>query len=490
MTHVARIRFQPLSLITLVAALCALGLTMNRASAQKGDNAVCGTTGTCTSLVTGIVASPAFVDASVFCPSGGCKKGGTDFCSAVNQALLTLPSGVGGTVDARGINPAGSPNANTCASSPFTSITAPTLATILLPSGTITISTNWVLPDRTRIIGEGNNPTNGTTISVASGYPDSDMIEMGSSSLCSDGVSGQCVGVSVEYVMIQGQGLSGLNGVVNQYSGPASYLDHVNLHEFTGTSLTIEGNATDSGPYSNLAISPSGVCVADSVCVQLGDVNGNPLSTRGLHGLTCTCTTSSGAYGIGLNSSNNTLEDIHFEGFNDGIRVGSLTSSTGTIQTRGNVLLNLNGGDNNVDSMTNIIHVCSPATSSCGSASNTVSDLTILSAYSQNNGSSNPNVIQDDLTSTTIGTSSASTVGMYILGDAMGSSGMDYSRFTTTPSLPTWSAQAPGGSGASSSVACSSGSLFSNMGGISGGGTGHTNYTFYVCKSGFWLKVL
>jgi hypothetical protein len=488
-----RFTTQRLLLATVVVFLTVLSVTLNRASAQDGDNAICTTTA-CTG--TGIFASSAFIDASAFCSTGGSCTTSDDFCSVVNTALTKLPT-AGGVVDARGVmTSTGISCTSTTTPMPFTGITTP--STVLLPAGKITISHNWILPDRTRIIGQGNNPQNGTQLFVVgSGFTGTDMIEMGNSS-CDDGVLGQCYGVSVEYLLLEGQGVSGLNGIVNQYSGPSSYVDHVNFHQLPATSLTIEGNATDSGPYSNLAVSSATKCVAATACVQLGDSNGKPLSTRGIHGMTCTCTGTgasggTGKAGILLNSPNNTLEDIHFEGFIDGLQVGSLVPATGkTIQTQGNVVLSVNGGGNNKDTMTNVVHVCAPST--CGNTNNTnnvVSDLTLVATASSRSctGCTVTNVIVDDLTSTTIASSTSvntTTIGMYALGDQMSSSGGAYSRFSTSPvaPVPTWGV---GGSPPSTSTSCQSGSLFSNTGGGSGG-TG-TGYTLWVCSGGTWTKI-
>jgi hypothetical protein len=470
------------------------GIVLSASSAvavtHQGYNAVCSTSSlTCATTAP----SAAFIDASAFCPSGGCS--GVDFCATVNaalQALQTLSPTLGGVVDARGINPSG---ANTCANSPFThpvSVSIP--STILLPSGSITIDQTWTLPDRTRIIGQGNNSPgdilpagtpNGTEVIVeSSGFPGSAMIQMGNSTYCTEGPnSDQCFGVSVESVFLSGGGNHySMNGIVNDYAGESSYVDHVNFGSVEGTGLMIGLNAANSGPYSNLAMSAAGQCVAATSCVQLGDSNNLPLSTRGIHGMTCTCSSGAGAVGVALNSSNNTLEDIHFEGFVDGIQAGN----TGTV--RGNVLLNVNGGSGK-DSMTSVIHICESGAPRCGTPSS-VSDLAIVQAYAQPGGMSDTvkYVIQDDVTSTNIAAGTAgttpTTVGMYILGNQMAGGG--YSRFATTPVAPVpswdvWDSQA------STSVSCQSGSLLSNVKGIALGTSG--NYTFWVCKSGHWASI-
>jgi hypothetical protein len=476
--------------VTIAFVLAILFVAPYRAPAQEGYNAICATS-TCSVVGTSILPSSAFTDASAFCSVPGKCTSSDDFCGVVNTALASHSFPAGVVIDARGVMPQPpSVQKISCASSPlFASFSNP--STILLPAGVITIKGKWVLPDRTRLIGQGNNPNAGTSISVpSSGYTDLDMIEMGSST-CNDSGTGQCFGISIEGIYLLGGGTTNpyptLIGILNRYAGPSSYVDHVNFAYVGGTGLVIGSNATDSGPYSNLAMSPAATCVKanDTACVHVGDgTYGIPASTRGIHGLTCTCTgagTSGGSApaGIALNSPNNTLEDIHFEGFIDGIQVGGLSS--GTISTQGNVLMNVNGGNNAVDSMTNLIHICSPST--CGNLSNTVSDVVIKQVYATPYSGSAPIAIKDDLTGPTIiGAGGLTTVGMYVLGDPMGTGG--YSRYATPPALPTWSASnVP----ATTGTTCASGSLFSNTAGVAGGTGG--NYTLWVCKSGAWKAV-
>jgi hypothetical protein len=468
------------------------------AQTYTGENAVCTSASGCTSTLP----STAFIDASAFSAPAGCTSG--DFCCIANQALYNLStiSPAGGVVDARGVNSGGS---NSCSgTTPYVvtvtgghTITTP--STLLLPSGTITINTTWVLPDRTRIIGEGNNPNStnimGTLIQadgIAAGDP---MIQMGNSSLCND-PSDQCYGISISNLAINGAngGTVVIDGIWNLYAGDSSYVDHVNISQVAGNAIVIGNNAADSGPYSNIAISPSGLCVSTTACVKLGDANGLPLSTRGIHGMTCTCTGTgatggTGTAGIWLNSPNNTLEDLHFEGFIDGIRVGNLTPNSGeTINTRANVLININGDGNKIDTMTNLVHVCSPTVltgTACGNSNNVVSDLTMYDvAASRACGTCNlTNVIQDDLTGNLIPFQNAlaTSVNTYVLGEAFSSG--SYSRFATNPTagIATWgvgsTAQVTGSS-------CQSGSLYSNTSGIATG-----KNTLFVCVSNGWTPI-
>src|ERR1700727_676563 len=124
----------------LAGWLCA---TPARLAAQTGFNAICSSS----SPPTGISCSGAFLDASA--------AGGADLCAKIYNVInsSSYPTD-GAVIDARGINPGGS---NTCADTPWwngtTNLTKPSY--ILLPSGTITISHAWIMPDRARIWGEG-----------------------------------------------------------------------------------------------------------------------------------------------------------------------------------------------------------------------------------------------------------------------------------------------------------------------------------------------
>jgi hypothetical protein len=119
----------------------------------------------------GQAASSAFIDASVFLGSG--QNHGVDICDIVYGILsgrikTSSYTNTGAVIDARGL----SGTALTCTKgSPWSEggvyVTQPSPSTILLPPGTITINSTWVLPNSTRVIGEGSaDPMlngNGTT---------------------------------------------------------------------------------------------------------------------------------------------------------------------------------------------------------------------------------------------------------------------------------------------------------------------------------------
>jgi hypothetical protein len=397
-----------------------------RAFAQAGDNAIC-----TASTPAGIKCSASFIDVTALA--------GADICAKIGTAIALLPA-VGGVIDARGANPGTN---QTCANSPWNGITTPPPAYIYLPTGSITIPATWVLPDRTRIFGEGRGGTNtsGTTIVAASGFTASTpIIEMGSSACESN--TGICFGISVQDLMLDGNNQN-VVGILNSHSQEQTYVERVSLHDITGTGLEISGSqAQNSGPYSDLAISPGSSAVAGTVCVQILSVG----DTRGIHGLSCTADGTPNA-GVLIDSNNNTIEDAHFEGVVDGIRVGSNAAATA------NVILNVTGGSG-AGPMTNVVHVYS---------TNVVDDL-VLSAIHQ--GSSGIDPIRDDTSADSPLTEAS--VALYVIGRPVGTNGV--SRFTTSPNSVNW-----GVGGSAPTGSCKVGSLFSNT-----GGSGATT-TLYLC---------
>jgi len=402
--------------------------------------------------------SSAFIDASVLHLSLG---GGvfSDICARINAALVSLPSTTfGAVIDARGISGSdltcsagNTPWVYTFGSSQSTS-THP--STILLPAGTISVNNSWGMPNGTRLIGEGpGGPGTGvTTLQAASGSSFTWMIQMGGVALCSN----PCIGVSVEDLALDGNNASsGISGILNGQSQELSYVQHVRFYNLSGVGLEVQNHAQNSGPYSDLSFSTSSAQM-NTKCVSI------QVSTRGIHGLTCTGNTGTGTIpsaGILLDGDNNSIEDVQVQGFQDGILVGSNASA------QSNVLLNISGGTN----VTNVVHIANVS-------GNTVSDLSIMGVGNMSTAS--VKTIQDDLTGTTI---SDATVGMYVLGEpvSVGTAHPGYSRFTTSPSAANWGVggAAPAtGTGAT----CTTGSLFTNTSGTT------ANTTLFVCANGQW----
>ena len=439
MKNARKLATVPTFVVTLAIVVGWLAALPNLAAAQQGDNAVCNSS----TPPTGIKCSPAFIDASVLA--------GADICAKIFNAIGLLPS-TGGVVDARGIS-----TGLTCTTdTPWVQSTSTTIpADILLPTGTITIGTTWVLPDHTRVIGVGTGSpsTSGTVITASSGFSGA-MIQMGSNTTGVCGASAHvCNGVAVENLMLNGANQT-ITGILNEYSEELSYVNHVSLYQILGTGLDVETSvgsfsAGNSGPYSNISFSPGSSAVMTTVCAKILGAR-----TRGIHGLTCVADGTPSA-AILLDADNNSIEDVHVEGFTDGILVGDSAAAAS------NILFNITGSIGG-GAMTNVIHI---------SNANPVANLSILNVESENiPGKGSPtNSIKDDVTGTIL---TDTTVGMYTLGETVGTSGV--SRFTTSPNSVTW-----GGGTTAPSGTCSSGSIFSNTGG--------STHTLYVCQSGGWV---
>lgn len=431
--------------------------------AQLGYNAVC----TASSSTTGIACSATTFDASQF------GTATSDICTKIFDTISTSTNpnypATGAIVDARSIN-----TGLTCSGTnetPWTTASGSVVTTpsvILLPAGLITISTGWVVPDRTRIIGQGEraNPgamkSTGTQI-VASSTLTGTMISLGSSGTfpgtstypCGGSATGICFGVSISYVMLTGNSDSSLVGISNTNSQELSYVDHVNLSDIQGTGLSVSTQyAQNSGPYSNIACNPGSTYSTSTTCVS---INGT-LDLRGVHGLTATvgsdgCTQSPASCptaALYLDANSTTIEDAHFEGFAAGILVGDSASA------KGDVIFNVNGGGSTATGPTfNVVEISSDA-----------SDVSIMGVTTAANpsGYPSPNSIDDTLTGATI---SDSHVALYAIGESLGSG---YTRFTTSSDVPTWGV----GSGAPTG-SCKVGSLFSNTSGAS------STSTLYLC---------
>jgi hypothetical protein len=264
MKHAARLALRFMLLGSVVAVMVWFAAFPTPAVAQsQGNNAVYyqpGSTGVCCK------GSSAFIDASMFAD--------TTICSTIYHVLTSTnppyPS-TGAVIDARGLH-TGITNM-TCAAgtTPWnngtTFVNVP--STILLPAGTILIRSTWVLPNNTTLIGVGDGLPASTTASSTTiqackqsingcSFTGTDMIDLGTSIVCPlIGTIHVCNSVSLENLTLDGQGQS-INGIVNSNSQTGSYVDHVSLYQILGTGLLAEGNANNSGPYSNITFDTGG----------------------------------------------------------------------------------------------------------------------------------------------------------------------------------------------------------------------------------------
>jgi hypothetical protein len=429
----------------ITAALFSVATQRARAQAYPGDNAVW-------SSSTAKTHSHSFIDASVVTGTSG----NTDICARINAALLNLANattypgyGTAALIDARAI-PVGT--SIPCSMSPWGG-TAPAAwpgATILLPAGTIAITTPWTLPSGTRLIGQGigSGGISTTTIQAETGFSSSSsMIQMGSTATAWCPSTG-CVAISVEDLTLDGNSKAPA-GITNSQAQDFSYIRRVNFYQISGTALQISGNAVNSGPYNDLSCTPGSAAGSSTFCAQILNV-----ATHGVHGMTCTGpSTPTTTPAILLDAPGNSLEDIHVQGFGVGVAIG--TNSGVTNGAQGDVLVNITGGTG----VATLIHI---------SSTKPPSDLSLMGVNS--NGSTT--TIQDDLTTSTI---TDASIALYALGESFTSGTHTvYSRFTTSKSQPTW------GVGSSVPSSCSNGSMFSST-------STSTTHWLYVCRSGTFV---
>ncbi len=432
-----------------------------------------------------IAGSSASIDASVF--------PGADVCAKINAVLTSTSPAYparGAVIDARGIvTPASALN---CTSGSPWQGTPPAAgwppATILLPPVSITIHTTWVLPNGTRIVGERRNTT---TLMPATDMPNgSTMVQMGSSSsaVCPTLAGAPvCRGVGLQYVTFDGENRNPpagapISGIDNEFSQDLSYVDHVDFRFLEGTGIQVGPGAANSGPYSNLIFAAGGAYQGETTqtaCVVF------QTSTRGLHGITCTANGVPYA-AVHLQAGNNTVENIHVEGFVDGVVIGDSAASGAKVG--GNLLMSIDAGHGgNTGPVANVVHICNPENPASGTACSagdwSISDLMALGITAEFGTVSSPIAIQDDLTDATLLTSqtSATDVALYVLGEpfAIGSD-TGFSRFTSTFVTSQGQPVATWGAGALGSVElptpCATGSVFSNTSSSLG-----SNHTLYVC---------
>ena len=448
--------------LSLTALIGLVLLCPNTIIAQStGNNAIYNSAGTCSPHC---APSPAFIDASMFIGSGSTQS--PTICGAIygilSGAFYNYPSTVGAVIDARGIS---GTTALTCTSgkTPWnngaTALNVP--SNILLPAGTIFISTGWVLPSNTHLIGQGDNTSSsmtGTVIQASNAFS-GDMIDFCPST--------PCVAVGVENLVLNGNGRS-VNGIVNQYSGSLSYVNHVSLYKILGIGLLISGVATGSGPYTNINFDTGSATPSEfTVCAQIK----GPTGTAGIRGLNCrTQGQPDPDAAVLLDSSNNSIKDVTIMGFYDGILVGS------NAQAQNNVLINVIA-DTTVQSC---IPHCNPINAVHLSSNNNVSDIAIMGL--SNNGGLGTSTLLDDVTSTTLSALTGDEfVALYALGKKVPNTS-SYARFTTTPSVPTWAT----GTG-SPTGSCTQGSLYS----CSGSSSSCQSYALWGCPipGGTWSAV-
>jgi hypothetical protein len=474
---------------TIVVLLGWFATSPSVATAQvvAGWNTICQGSGTnCGTLLP----SSSFIDASAL----AFGNASTDICARIYNALQsTIPPSqsialVHPVIDARGIkNTTMNPTILTCKTNetpwvPLSGTAFATPSTILLPAGKIFISTGWILPNLTKLIGvgasdpgdvDGDTTDAETTIAAWTNFGPAGtaLLQMGESSLCNMNptLNGACFGIGISHLILNGgKSPVTIDGIDNFNAEEGSFVEHVNMYFIGGNGLRLgaSGNPSSnhSGPYSDIWFEASGASETTTACVRIEGTQ-----PRGIHGITCAANGTPDA-AIYLDGENVSIEDVHVEGFQDGIVVGAKYSA------HGNVVFNVTGVSSGSANgpVINAVHICNPSNpapgSACTSFNGSVSDLT-LQAIGVSGTNPMPKSIKDDLAGTTL---SDASVGIYALGavTATGTSAA-YSRVSTSPNVPSFSSGSfgsavPGGN-------CTVGSLLSNTTATS------SAVTLYLC---------
>lgn len=379
-----------------------------------------------------------------------------DVCTAIQAALTNLATytnytGEGAVIDARGVGPGTTQTCSATANLWNGSTNYPVV--VLLPAGTIKTSYTWQLPSGTKLIGEGiGGSGQGTTIQATTGF--GWMIQMG--------LASGCTGLTVENLTLDGNEIttgSGVSGILNQYCGDLSYVDHVWLYRILGTGLTVApspstgAGAEHSGPYSDIMFNTADAATpSTTLCMQI-----TANYTHGIRHVSCTTQHLSGVPATAIavcvttipfpctSLTNLLLEDIRIEGFEDGIVLGSGTSSV--------VLRNIDGDTNGVSNTAPTVNVVDIPTCT------NIFDIAMIGIGNQGTvGTGVSNYTINDTCGATSLTDAS--VALYVAGRPS-TSGLGYSRFTTSPNTASWST----GSGVPSGSArtCQRGSLYSNV---------------------------
>lgn len=440
-------------------------------SASTGDKGVYNSSGCLTN-------SHVYIDASAFVGTSS-----TDFCTVLNSALAKISSGSTAVVDARGLYSGSFSNLTTTCPSGNDSTTANPWynisngSIVLLPAGTIQIPETWILPSGTKLIGQGGeDPGTGsgvtrTTIQAQTGFATGTdgepILQMGSGP--------GCTGVSIEDLVLDGQGVANLNGIDNGYCTDLSYVKRVTIYQVLDNGLNVFDksdplglNAAMSGPYSDI-IFDTGTKSPNSGTIG-AYLN---YATHGIHGMTCTTgsvTVTSAGNCIEVEASGNSVQDVRIEGFLTGISVGASDV----------VVMNVDG-DTNPRTATSTITVVV-----IGAVQNVVV-MGVSNNCVSNCSDKNDVTLKDNATGTVLTVATDPYVGLYAVGTKLASvSSTSFSRYSTSPSTAAWLSgnQSVSGTPCTStvnSVVYGLGSLYSNT----------SSGNLYVCSvtNGEWESV-
>jgi hypothetical protein len=214
---------------------------------------------------------------------------------------------------------------------------------VTLGRGTWVTRTTITIPTKSQLEGSGRGDPgfSGTVIQAATGFPwDSPVVELGNAL--------PSMGVRLENLTIDCNGVKGCTGIRNTRSQEQSGIRHILVENITGIGLDVYGSAAqNSGPYEDLELygGENVNVTSDSLCARIVEVP----AFRGIHGATCNFNNYAVHPKVGIEmDSSGTLTDIHIEGAENGIALGVRSPASGAI------LQNIYGGGPNIR---NLVHV-------------------------------------------------------------------------------------------------------------------------------------
>jgi hypothetical protein len=193
-------------------------------------------------------------------------SGTADICSKINAAWTAAMATVtSATIDARGLT-----GAQTCAASPFPTVSGVKASgTLLLGNAQISTSVTWQIPSLVHVVGLGISALNpsaaeytANTIIRAASTSVSPVVQLGNGTALS-------FDAQVHNLTIDAAGAA--VGILNNSSQEGSTVEDVNIYNASGTGLLIQATSSNcggtstctpanSGPYRNLNIQYNSEC--------------------------------------------------------------------------------------------------------------------------------------------------------------------------------------------------------------------------------------
>lgn len=332
------------------------------------------------------------------CGSGGSVLLATNFPGAdaglqINAALKALPS-TGGIVDARGLT-----GLQISSSNIFSGVTAQGV-TVLLGAATYRLSQQWVVPNKSRLIGVGRGDANSsnTVLQAVSTFPVSTpLIRLGSGTIV--------FGTQLQYLTVDCNNISGCTGVYSTDLNEQSGLFFVLVVNYSLYGVNIDGSVSGDTGAANFTIQNVETYGGTNVDGSIGDGGasmGMRIKTQqGTFGSISDCTLNGSvghpiAIGFYLdNTAGGTLRHIHAEQVTTGIQIGDPSGAHGV---RGVFASDLSASVNYLNAVT-INHTAT--------RSLTIADV---SGYTAPSG----NTLVDNINSITL---TNETVGLYVVDD-------------------------------------------------------------------------